>query len=204
MKALRGAVLAGYMPRSAMSGRAEELFGNPDPRVRSAALGALHRQGWLTPERAAGALGDPDPLVRRRVCELAGASPGSYLGIGELVGALEDPDPLVAEMAAWALGEHGAVEEETGEESVTTGLSAMASGHPDPLCREAAVGALGARADPTTLATVISALEDRPAIRRRAAVALAAFDDPAADEALRSCLADRDWQVRQVAEELLA
>ena len=50
---------------------------------------------------------------------------------------------------------------------------------------------------------MLGALDDRPAVRRRAAVALAAFDDPAAEEGLRRAAADRDWQVRQVAEELL-
>jgi HEAT repeat protein len=50
---------------------------------------------------------------------------------------------------------------------------------------------------------VIAALDDKPAIRRRAAAALAGFDDPSADAALERCLDDRDWQVRQVAEELL-
>jgi len=77
------------------------------------------------------------------------------------------------------------------------------SGHSDPLCREAAVAALGAIGDPDGLPAVLSALGDKPAIRRRAAVALAAFDDPEVEPALRRCLEDRDWQVRQVAEDLL-
>jgi len=47
------------------------------------------------------------------------------------------------------------------------------------------------------------ALEDKPAVRRRATIALAAFDDPRVDVALRRCLEDRDWQVRQAAEDLL-
>jgi HEAT repeat protein len=41
-------------------------------------------------------------------------------------------------------------------------------------------------------------------VRRRAAVALAAFAGPSVEAALRRCLDDRDWQVRQVAEDLLA
>jgi len=51
---------------------------------------------------------------------------------------------------------------------------------------------------------VLAALDDKPAIRRRAAVALAAFEGPEVDAALKRCLDDRDWQVRQVAEDLLA
>jgi hypothetical protein len=35
-------------------------------------------------------------------------------------------------------------------------------------------------------------------------VALAAFEGPGVEAALRRCLDDRDWQVRQVAEDLLA
>ena len=53
------------------------------------------------------------------------------------------------------------------------------------------------------LETVLEALKDKPAIRRRAAIALAAFDDPKVDEALKKSLNDRDWQVRQIAEDLL-
>ncbi len=83
-------------------------------------------------------------------------------------------------------------------------LASTTSGHADALCREAAVAALGAIGDPAGLAAVLSALEDKPAIRRRAAAALAAFDGPEVEPALRRCLEDRDWQVRQVAEDLLA
>jgi HEAT repeat protein len=54
------------------------------------------------------------------------------------------------------------------------------------------------------LPAVLAALEDKPAIRRRGATALAAFSGPEVDSALRRCLSDRDWQVRQVAEDLLA
>jgi len=68
---------------------------------------------------------------------------------------------------------------------------------------EAAVAALGAIGDPAGLPAVLAALDDKPAIRRRAAVALAAFDGPDTEAALRRCLEDRDWQVRQVAEDLL-
>jgi HEAT repeat protein len=66
------------------------------------------------------------------------------------------------------------------------------------------VAALGAIGDPAGLGAVLGALEDRPAVRRRAAVALAAFDDPRAEAGLRRAAADRDWQVRQAAEALLS
>jgi HEAT repeat protein len=54
------------------------------------------------------------------------------------------------------------------------------------------------------LAVVLRACDDKPAIRRRAVLALAAFDDPAVEARLRHALEDRDWQVRQAAEDLLA
>jgi len=40
-------------------------------------------------------------------------------------------------------------------------------------------------------------------VRRRATVALAGFDDPRVEPALRQSAGDRDWQVRRAAEELL-
>ena len=83
-------------------------------------------------------------------------------------------------------------------------LAAVDGGHSDPLCREAAVAALGAIGDPDGLVAVLGALDDKPANRRRAAAALAAFEGPEVDAALQRCLDDRDWQVRQVAEDLLA
>jgi HEAT repeat protein len=51
---------------------------------------------------------------------------------------------------------------------------------------------------------VLAATRDRPAVRRRAVIALAACEGPEGDAALRRALEDRDWQVRQAAEDLLA
>ena len=58
-------------------------------------------------------------------------------------------------------------------------------------------------ATPPGLPAVLAALGDKPTVRRRATVALAGFDDPRVDPALRKAAQDRDWQVRQAAEELL-
>jgi HEAT repeat protein len=41
-------------------------------------------------------------------------------------------------------------------------------------------------------------------VRRRAVISLAPFDSPDVTAALRAALSDRDWQVRQAAEDLLA
>ena len=116
-----------------------------------------------------------------------------------LVALTSDGDASVVESAAWALGEAGS----GCGPGVVDALALVTRGHGDPLCREAAVAALGAIGDPAALDCVLGALEDKPAIRRRATIALAAFDDPRVDEALRRCLEDRDWQVRQAAEDLL-
>ena len=83
-------------------------------------------------------------------------------------------------------------------------LGRAAATHPDPLVREAAVAALGALGDPSSLEVVLAACDDKPAVRRRAVLALAAFDGEAVEARLRRALEDRDWQVRQAAEDLLA
>ena len=49
-----------------------------------------------------------------------------------------------------------------------------------------------------------ASLTDRPTVRRRAVVALAAFDGPEVETALQQARQDRDWQVRQAVEALLA
>ncbi len=168
---------------------------DPAAAVRSTALGALDRLGALTGDELDAALSDSEPAVRRRAAELAATRPAT-----DLLALLDDPDPSVVEMTAWAMGERA----ETVAVDRLSRLSASSGGHDDPLCREAAVAALGAIGDVHGLPAVLAALDDKPAIRRRAAVALAAFEGPEVEAALRRCLDDRDWQVRQVAEDLLA
>ncbi len=119
--------------------------------------------------------------------------------------ALSDEAPSVVEAACYALGELGgaglaAQEMVTG---VVMALAATARSHLEPLCREAAVAALGAIGRVEGLPAVIGAMEDKPAVRRRAAVALAAFEGREAEAALEKAAHDRDWQVRQVAEDLI-
>jgi HEAT repeats len=168
---------------------------DPAPSVRVSALGGLRRLSALSGSDLAAALSDPAPAVRRRAVELAARFPDVPIDQ-----ALADPDPSVVEMTAWSMGER----EDSTFVPALSALSSARSGHKDPLCREAAVAALGAIGAPRGLAAILSALEDKPNIRRRAAVALAAFEGPEVESALRRCLDDRDWQVRQVAEDLLA
>jgi HEAT repeat protein len=173
------------------------VSGDPDPRVRAAALGALARLSDPPTDAWLSAAADSDPSVRRRAADLA---PSFAAVATRLVDVLGDGDGAVAEAAAWALGELGA-------EAITAGavgpLAERARNHSDPLVREAAVAALGALGDPAGLEAVLAACHDKPAIRRRAVLALAAFEGPAVDAALRAALDDKDWQTRQAAEDLL-
>ena len=172
---------------------ARSFLDDPDQSVRATALGALERLGQLEPSELRRGLADSDPAVRRRAAELA----ARHAEV-DLLPALRDSDPFVAEMAAWAMGE-----QERSDPATIGALDAMARGHDDPLCREAAVAALGAIGHPDGLAAILHALDDKPTVRRRAVIALAPFDGPEVDAALQRALADRDWQVRQAAEDLL-
>jgi HEAT repeat protein len=97
--------------------------------------------------------------------------------------------------AAFALGEWCSP-------SAAAPLAHVASAHDDARCREAAVAALGAIGDLSTLEVVLAALGDKPPVRRRAVVALAGFDDPRVEEALATMSEDRDWQTRAAASRL--
>ena len=163
------------------------------PMVRDVALGALSRMDKLEIEILRRFRTDPDARVRKRVAELAATFPDF-----DLLPLLNDDDPMVAEMAAWSCGEH-----ELNSDGVIDRLIAMATTHGEPLVREAAVAALGAIGDERGLTAILSACDDKPAIRRRAMLALAPFDGPEVDAALKKGLDDRDWQVRQAAEDLL-
>ena len=164
-----------------------------DPVVRSLALGGLDRCGALSEDHLGRALADPDRDVRCRGLELAIDHDAV-----DLVPHLDDADDLVVETAAWALGERG-----VDDVAVVEALIAVAGSHEVSMCREAAVAALGAIGSDAALPTILAALDDRAPVRRRAVLALAPFDGPEVDEALRRSLSDRDRQVRQAAEDLI-
>lgn len=172
---------------------ARAALDDPVAAVRATALGALARLGVLTDGELRPALADPDTTVRRRA-----ASEARHRPTVDLVPLLDDVDPLVVEAAAWALGERAAPDERT-----VRRLSEVATIHEDPLAREAAVAALGALGDEAGLPAILQATTDRPAVRRRAVLALAPFEGEDVETALRRALGDRDWQVRQAAEDLL-
>ncbi|MET0145805.1 MAG: HEAT repeat domain-containing protein [Ilumatobacteraceae bacterium] len=175
-------------------------LGADDPGVRATALGALERLGVLDTTTLVAALGDDDAVVRRRAAELAATHPDV-----PLAGPLADPEPSVVEMAAWACGERERVDD--ADLDTVIGLAGDA---PDALVREAAVAALGAIGDDRGLDAILTATADKPAIRRRAVLALAPFVAPDHERAgevataLERALTDRDWQVRQAAEDITA
>lgn len=188
----RAAALAGHLGDVDTAAAA---LGDEDPAVRATAIGALARLGRLGKAEVASALTDESPLVRRRACELAAGCDPSV--VADLIDRLGDEDGRVVEAAAFALGELG-----PDASPAVPALSAVTRDAGDPLCREAAVAALGAIGDPTGLPAILAATTDKPAVRRRAVLALAPFDGPRVDEAIRAALSDRDWQVRQAAEDL--
>lgn len=178
----------------------------PAPALRIAALGALERCDALEAAELRTSLRDPDQGVRRRAVEVVGARRatralrGTFDGL--LVELLGAPDAVVAEVSAWALGEvHEGGEEATPAE-VLAALDHATRSHEEPLVREAAVAALGSIGAPSTVGAVLGATGDRATVRRRAVLALAAFEGPEVDAALARARSDRDWQVRQAAEDL--
>jgi HEAT repeat protein len=168
--------------------------------VRAASLGALERLGVVSADDLTIALADDDPGVRRRAATIGARHPEA-----DLSAALTDADPSVVEVAAWAYGERGQVADDVLAQLIELATATTA----DPLVREASVAALGALGDDRGLGAILAATTDKPAIRRRAVLALAPFLDPGHPRAsqvaatLARAASDRDWQVRQAAEDLL-
>ena len=183
----RDVVIAGH---SGDVSTARAAKNDEDPRVRASALGALDRMGALADGELREALSDPSPAVRMRAAALTvgrpQVSPASLL---------EDPSDDVVETAAWACGERDASDLDT-----MSRLTELATGHSNPLVREAAVAALGAIGHPDGLAAILAATTDRAAVRRRAVLALAPFDGPEVEAAIHRASQDRDWQTRDAAD----
>jgi HEAT repeat protein len=169
------------------------------PEVRAAALTGLSRAGALDSALVVRALSDPEAMVRRRACTVAAEGPSDPVVLAALVDRLADSDAGVVEVAAFACGERV-----DADASTVAALSGVATGHDDHLCREAAVAALGSVGHPAGLPAVLHGCRDRHTVRRRAVLALAAFDGPEVTAELTRLADDRDLQVRQAAEELLA
>lgn len=188
----RAVIVAGHAGDSAVA-RAHLTDDAAD--VRAASIGALHRCDVLTDADLIAALADAAPVVRRRAAELSAGRPSVSLLV-----LLADHDDTVVEVGAWAVGEQGEIEPPT--DDVFHRLLELATSAEAPLVREAAVAALGAIGDERALPAILVACTDKPQIRRRAVLALAPFEGDEVEAAIEAALIDRDWQVRQAAEDL--
>jgi HEAT repeat protein len=168
------------------------LLEHDDSVIRELALGALHRMGALTPDDLANAVGDKDRLVRRRVAELGAGYPTV-----DLAPLLADGESVVVETAVWSYGERVDV-----ANNILNTIISLTTEHDDALVREAGAAALGAIGDERGVPAILTACTDKPAVRRRAVLALAPFSGSEIDAAIDTALNDRDWQVRQSAEDL--
>ncbi len=161
--------------------------------VRASAIRSLHRLNALTTEHLLLAIADSAPEVRRTAAEFA--APFHDVSIKHLI---DDADVFVAEMAAWSLGERTPVTDDELQQLID-----RATKHDEPVVREACAAALGSIGDERGLPAILNACTDKPAVRRRAILALAPFEGEEVDAALAQALEDRDWQVRQNAEILV-
>lgn len=189
-------VAAGYRDDGSLDVFIVEHLDDDAPRRRVLALRAARRRGIVADEIWRAALTDVDPDVRRDALTLIATPPLANDALADLlIDALDDDDALVVDGAAFALGEHltaRAVER----------LIDVATHHDDARCRESAIAALGAIGDDRARPAILGALDDRPAVRRRAIVALANFEGPDIDAALTRAAQDRDWQVRAAVDQL--
>ena len=183
-------IAAGFSGDSSV---ALEALRHGDGTVRASALRALARIGTLTAEILAPFVRDSHIETRRTAVELAVPFPS--VNVHQCI---DDPDVFVAEMAAWCMGERSPasdIEIETLIDRTTL--------HSEAVVREACAAALGSLGDERGLPAILAACSDKPAVRRRAILALAPFEGDDVDAALQRALEDKDWQVRQNAEDLL-
>ena len=183
-------IAAGFSGDSSV---ALEALHNDDGTVRASALRALARIGTLTAEILAPFVQDAHIETRRTAVELAVPFPSVYVHQ-----CIDDSDVFVAEMAAWCVGERSSASDIEIETLVDRTTS-----HSEAVVREACAAALGSLGDERGLPAILAACSDKPAVRRRAILALAPFEGDDVEAALQRALEDKDWQVRQNAEDLL-
>ena len=221
--ARRAVVMAGHLGDVSLLRRVFHApLGDVDGPTRASALSGLARQSQLHPADLGAALEDDDGPVQRMGLALAatpkmmnpikGAEPPPPTADdirfdAALLRLLRRSDNTLAEAAAWALGERHTLPDDADADrpelvAIVTELADVAGQHPDAMCREAAVAALGSIGHPLGRPAAVAAMTDKATVRRRAVIALAAFDGPDVDLALSKATLDRDWQVRQAAEDL--
>jgi HEAT repeat protein len=138
---------------------------------------------------------DPDEEVRAEAIEVLGLL--GEAASAAVLAARADSSMRVVEAATTALGE-------IGDPTAVPWLIETSANHENALVREAAIAALGSIGDERSLPTLLEAVRaGKPQIRRRAVVALTAFEGPKVEAALTTARLDRNPMVREVAEMVL-
>ena len=169
-----------------------EYLEHPEPDVRATALRVLDNVGKLEKGIVERSLSDSAFKVRSALAYL--------LSTNRDIPAMKfllDEDAEIVEVACWGIGERG-----DASAKILDVLQSITESHSDSLCRESAVAALGALGNRDALGSILKAVEDIATVRRRAVLALAPFDGPEVELAIAKALEDRDWQVRQAAEDI--
>ena len=169
-----------------------EYLEHPEPDVRATALRVLDNEGKLEKGILERSLSDSAFKVRNAIAYLISRNRDI-----PAMKFLLDEDAEIVEIACWGIGERGDASAE-----VLDVLQSITESHSDSLCRESAVAALGALGNRDALGSILKAVEDIATVRRRAVLALAPFDGPEVELAIAKALEDRDWQVRQAAEDI--
>lgn len=169
-----------------------EYLEHPEPDVRATALRVLDNEGKLEKGIVERSLSDSAFKVRNALAYLISRNRDI-----PAMKFLLDEDAEIVEVACWGIGERGDASAE-----VLDVLQSITESHSDSLCRESAVAALGALGNRDALGSILKAVEDIATVRRRAVLALAPFDGPEVELAIAKALEDRDWQVRQAAEDI--
>lgn len=168
------------------------FLSDPDPVVRRLAVSACAPRVTERFDEIAALTGDPDPLVRAEAVEVLSAAGKRALPVLDAVRG--DPDERVVEALATAYGE---IE----DRSPVGWLIASAEGSESRQVQEAAVAALGAIGDERALPHLLDIVKSGPPqVRRRAVVALTAFDGEDVEAALYAARDDRNPMVREAAE----
>ena len=169
-----------------------EYLEHPEPDVRATALRVLDNEGKLEKGIVERSLSDSAFKVRNALAYLISRNRDI-----PAMKFLLDEDAEIVEVACWGIGERGDASAE-----ILDVLQSITESHSDSLCRESAVAALGALGNRDALGSILKAVEDIATVRRRAVLALAPFDGPEVELAIAKALEDRDWQVRQAAEDI--
>jgi HEAT repeat protein len=187
--------MAGYRGDDESGAFIIEHLASPVARQRVLALRAATRRAITGEEQWRRALNDPEVDVRREALTLIAAATIDDSLLSVVSDRLLDDDALVVDGAIFAVGEHLYA-------PAVDALVTIATTHEDARCRESAIAALGALGDDRARPAIMAALQDKPAVRRRAIVALANFEGPDIDAALERASGDRDWQVRAAVDQL--